>query len=91
VRAEALAIFGTAVADLFFNRWDLEVLLDCLLRYIPRCIRNYSRSLWVEAFENFNVRLRCGAPELYAVNPDGFEYRLRPSNQCIFMRVVYVS
>jgi hypothetical protein len=29
-----------------------------------------------EAFENFHVRGRCGAPELYVVCPDGFEYRL---------------
>jgi hypothetical protein len=30
----------------------------------------------LEAFENFYVRRKCGAPELYAVCPDGFDYCL---------------
>jgi hypothetical protein len=30
----------------------------------------------LEAFENFYVRSKCDAPELYAVGPDGFECRL---------------
>jgi hypothetical protein len=49
VRAEALAILGNMAADLFFNRWDLEVLPDCLVRYIPRCVRCYLQSLSLEA------------------------------------------
>jgi hypothetical protein len=56
VRAEALTILGTMAADLFFNRWDLEVLPDCLLRYIPRCIYYYSQNLLPKVFENFWVR-----------------------------------
>jgi hypothetical protein len=38
VRAEALAILSTMAADIFFNRWDLKVLQDCLAPYIPRCV-----------------------------------------------------
>jgi hypothetical protein len=45
VRAEALGVLGTMVADLFFNLWDLEVLPDCVIRYIPKCARYYSQSL----------------------------------------------
>jgi hypothetical protein len=60
-------MLGTMAADLFCNRWEFEVLPDCLVRHIPRCIRYYSQSLWLEAFENFFVRRRCGAPELMAV------------------------
>jgi hypothetical protein len=44
-RAEALAMFDTVAADLFFNCWDLEVLLDYLVRYTPRCVCYYSQSL----------------------------------------------
>jgi hypothetical protein len=36
VHAEALAILGTTAADLFFNRWNLEILPDCLVQCIPR-------------------------------------------------------
>jgi hypothetical protein len=74
VRAEALAILGTMAADLFFNRWDLEVLPECLVRYIPRCVLYYSQGVWLEAFENFYVRRRCGAPKLNTVGPTGFEH-----------------
>jgi hypothetical protein len=45
MHAEALAILDTMAADLFFNHWDLEVLPDCLVLYIPRCVRYYSQSL----------------------------------------------
>jgi hypothetical protein len=45
VRAEVLAILDTMAADLFLNRWELEVLPDCLVRYIPRCVCYYSQSL----------------------------------------------
>jgi hypothetical protein len=44
MRAEAFPILDTMAADLFFKRSDLEV-LDCLVRYIPRCVRYYSQSL----------------------------------------------
>jgi hypothetical protein len=50
VHTEALAILGIMAADLFFNRWDLEVLPDCLIWYIPRCVQYYSQSLGLEAF-----------------------------------------
>jgi hypothetical protein len=32
MRTEANAVVGTILADLFFNRLDLQVLADCLVR-----------------------------------------------------------
>jgi hypothetical protein len=55
VHAEALAIFGTIVADLFFNCWDLEVLPDCLVRYIPRCAHHNSQSLFDRKRSNISM------------------------------------
>jgi hypothetical protein len=78
VRAETLAIFGTMAADLFFNHWDLEVLPDCPAHTKVRPLL-FEESL-TEKFENFYVKRRCGAPELYAVGPDGFEYCLINEN-----------
>jgi hypothetical protein len=45
VCAEGLAIFGTMAADIFFNFWDLKVLPNCVVRYIPRCVRYFPQSL----------------------------------------------
>jgi hypothetical protein len=44
VRAEAFATLGTMAVDLF-NHWDLEVLPDSIVWYVPRCIHYYSQSL----------------------------------------------
>jgi hypothetical protein len=58
VLAEALTILGTMAADLFFNLWDLEVLPECLVRFIPRCaisqkITGWSSDEVIEYFQFF--------------------------------------
>jgi hypothetical protein len=45
VHAETLAILGTVAADVFFNRWNLEVLSNSLVPYIPSRVNYYSQSL----------------------------------------------
>jgi hypothetical protein len=72
VRAEALAVLSTMPADLFFNRWDLEVLPDCLVRasvFIRRVFDWKCSGISI-------LEVDVVPPELYAVGPDGFEYRL---------------
>jgi hypothetical protein len=57
---------GTVADDLFFNRWDLEVLPDIHFgtyqgaSVIIRRVFDWKRL-------RIYVRLRCGAPELFAV------------------------
>jgi hypothetical protein len=52
----------------------LEIFVDPLVVYIPRCIQNGSESVGLKAMENFNVGIGGCPPWLNAIGPDGFEY-----------------
>jgi hypothetical protein len=54
----------------FFNRRDLKVLSEDLVRHVPWCISYHAQSFGLEAFKNLDVRDRSRSPELYAVGPD---------------------
>jgi hypothetical protein len=74
VQAEALAVIIAVTADSVFNRWDLEILPNYRIRYIPWCVGYDAQSLRLEAFEYFYVGRGCGSSELYSGGPDWFEY-----------------